>query len=239
MKRAPVIARRELASYFHSPVAYVAMALFLFAAGVAFVVYDFQPGHPDEMRHTFESFVWLLVFVSPVLTMSLLAQEWSSGTMETLMTTPIDEMDVVLGKFLGSMAFFVVLVLPTLLFVAILAIYGHVDLGPVLSGYLGIFLTAALFISVGLFCSSMTKSQLVAAFATAALLFASTIIPYLISYYATISDLERSIVNNCIYARYAGFARGTIDTGNVVFFIAATGVFLFLSVKKLESRRWQ
>jgi ABC-2 type transport system permease protein len=239
MKRAPVIARRELASYFHSPVAYVAMALFLFAAGAAFVMYDFQPGHPDEMRHTFESFVWLLVFVSPVLTMSLLAQEWSSGTMETLMTTPINELDVVIGKFLGSMAFFVVLVLPTILYVALLSVYGHVDIGPVIAGYLGIFLTAALFISVGLFCSSMTKSQLVAAFATGAVLFASTIIPYLVSYYATIGDVWRSVVNGCIYARYSGFAQGIIDTGNVVFFIAATAVFLFLSVKKLESRRWQ
>jgi ABC-2 type transport system permease protein len=239
MKRAPAIARRELASYFHSPIAYVAMALFLFAGAVSFLVYDFQPGQPDEMRHTFESFIWLLVFVVPVLSMGLLAQEWATGTIETLMTAPVDETDVVLGKFFGSLGFFAVLVGPTLLYVVLLRLYGQIDIGPIISGYLGIALAASLFISIGLFCSSLTRSQLVAAFASAAILFAVTIIPWLISYFATLAPGWRAVVEQCVYRRYEDFSKGIIDTGNVVFFVATTAVFLFLTVKTLESRRWQ
>ena len=104
MSRAFIIAKRELSSYFYSPVAYVAMTLFLFAAGWFFWD-DFTPGQPVEMRHTFERMLWLLLVIIPMLGMGLLAQEWASGTIETLMTAPVSETDVVVGKFLGSLAF--------------------------------------------------------------------------------------------------------------------------------------
>src|SRR5262245_23354624 len=160
MSRAIVIARRELSSYFYSPIAYVAMTLFLFVSG-CFFFRDFQPGQPAVMRTIFDWMVWLLVFVTPILCMGLLAQEWASGTIETLMTAPVDETDVVIGKFLGSLAFFVVLLVPTLLYVAMLAIYGRPDIGPILSGYIGIVLVGALFIAIGLFCSALTRSQVI------------------------------------------------------------------------------
>src|SRR3712207_3154434 len=105
MQRAAVIAKRELSSYFFSPIAYVAMALFLLASGWAFFE-DFKPGQPATMRMIFEWMVWLLVFITPILCMGLLAQEWAAGTIETLMTAPVQETDVVVGKFLGSLGFF-------------------------------------------------------------------------------------------------------------------------------------
>ncbi len=111
--------------------------------------------------------------------MGLLAQEWSTGTIETLMTAPVGETDVVIGKFLGSFGFFLVMLAPTLLYVVVLAAYANprIDFGPIRSGYLGIILVG-LFISIGLFCSSLTRSQIVSAVATAAVLFAITIVPW-------------------------------------------------------------
>jgi ABC-2 type transport system permease protein len=238
MTRSTTIARRELTSYFCSPIAYVAMALFLLASGI-FFWNDFQPGQPVEMRHVFDWMVWILVFIIPVLGMGLLSQEWATGTIETLMTAPVEDAEVVLGKFLGSLGFLAVLVGPTLLFVAMLAIYGRPDLGPILSGYLGIALVGSLFVAITLFCSALTRSQVVAAAMAAAILFLITIVPYNVASQATLSPFWRTVVDEAVFRRYAQFSQGVIDLGNIVFFLATTGVFLFLTTKVLESRRWK
>ena len=240
MKRAPVIARRELSSYFYSPLAYVAMFLFLMAAGYLFWR-DFVPGQPAGMRTIFDWMVWLLVFIIPVLSMGLISQEWSTGTIEPLMTAPIGETDVVVGKFLGALGFFLFLLVPTLLYVVLLRLYSQVDLGPIVSGYLGIILVGALFVSIGLFCSSMTRSQVVAAVLAVAILFLITIVPWaaLRSEGSTLGSFWRKVADQGVYNRYADFSRGVLDLGHVVFFLALTIVFLFLTIKVLESRRWK
>ena len=238
MSRATVIARRELSSYFYSPIAYVAMFLFLFVAGFAFRQ-DFQPGQPAGMRSIFEQMVWLFVAILPILCMGLLAQEWATGTIETMMTAPVEEHEVVLGKFLGSFAFFLVLLAPTLVYLVMLMIFGRPDYGPIFSGYLGLVLVGALFISIGLFCSSLTKSQVVAAVAAAAILFVVTVVPWFAAGQATLAGGWRTLANQGVMARYVDFSKGVIDTGNLVYFVAATFVFLFLTVKVLESRRWK
>lgn len=238
MNRAFTIAERELASFFFSPIAYVALFAFLLASGGLFWN-DFQPGQPAAMRTIFEWMVWLLVVIVPLLCMGLMAQEWATGTIETMMTAPIGETDIVLGKFMGSMAFFVLLLTPTLLYVVMLRIYGRPDLGPILSGYLGILLVGALFNAVGLFCSSLTRSQVVAAVSTAAILFVVTIVPWWASSNPQLRSFWRGIANQGVFSRYVDFSKGIISTSNLVFFVAVTGVFLFLTVKVLESRRWK
>jgi ABC-2 type transport system permease protein len=239
MKRATTIARRELTSYFYSPIGYVAMAVFLLACGFTFLD-DFQPGEIAGMRNLFNWMVWLLVFITPLLSMGLLAQEWSTGTIETLMTAPVAETDVVFGKFLGSFGFFLVILAPTLFYVGALAAYANpqIDFGPIRSGYLGIILVGALFISIGLFFSSLTRSQIVSAVATAAVLFAITIVPWWASG-KMLSQTSRKIVDQSVFNRYTDFSRGIIDTGHVAFFVLTTAVFLFLTTKVLESRRWK
>ena len=240
MRRAPVIARRELSSYFYSPIAYVAMFLFLVAAGYLFWR-DFVPGQPAGMRNIFDWMVWVLVFIIPVLSMGLLSQEWSSGTIEPLMTAPIDETDVVIGKFLGAVGFFAILLVPTLLYVALLKIYSQAELGPIFSGYLGIVLVGALFVSIGLFCSSLTRSQVVAAVSAVAILFLITIVPWemLRAEGSTLGKAWRTVADQGVYNRYAAFSRGVIALEHVVFFVVVTAVFLFFTVKVLESRRWK
>jgi ABC-2 type transport system permease protein len=231
MKRATTIARRELTSYFYSPIAYVAMAVFLIACGFTFWD-DFQPGEIAGMRNLFNWMVWLLVFIVPLLSMGLLAQEWSTGTIETLMTAPVGESDVVLGKFLGSFGFFLVLLAPTLIYVGVLAAYSNPQID------LGIILVGAHFVSNGLFFSSLTKSQIVCAVATGAVLCAVTIVPWWASG-KVLSQTSIKIIDQSVFNRYTDFSRGIIDTGHVVFFVLTTAVFLFLTMKVLESRRWK
>ncbi len=240
MNKAHIIARRELASYFYSPIAYVVMTLFLVVTGILFAR-DFEPGQAAGMRSLFEWMLFLLVPAVPILSMGLMAQEWATGTIESLMTAPVEESDVVLGKFLGSFGFMVVLLCPTLLYVVVLRLYSRpsFDYGPIFSGYLGIVLAGAMFTAVGLFCSSLTRSQVVAAVASAAILFVVTLVPMLATQKATLPPMLRSIADFLVYRRYTDFARGVIDSGHVIFFVAATAVFLFLSVKALESRRWK
>ena len=238
MDRAITIARRELSSYFFSPIAYVAMFAFLVASGSLFWG-DFRPGQPAAMRTIFDWMVWLLVIIVPLLCMGLLAQEWASGTIETMMTAPVGEMDMVLGKFLGSLGFFIVLLLPTLFYVIMLAIYGRPDIGPIFSGYLGILLVGALYIAVGLFCSSLTRSQVVAAVSSAAILCVITILPWFASSKVALPAFWRRLFEQGVFSRYTDFSKGVIDSGNLIFFIAGTVVFLFLTIKILESRRWK
>jgi ABC-2 type transport system permease protein len=238
MSGATTIARRELGSYFYSPIAYVVMFLFLLICGALFFN-DFVPGQPAVMRTLFDWMVWLLVVAVPVLCMGLLAQERSTNTIETLMTAPIDEYEVVLGKFLGSLGLLVILLVPTFLYVLMMRIYARPDIGPILSGYLGIILVGALFISIGLFCSAMTRSQIVAAVTSAAILTIITIIPWWLGAKASLPPFWRTVVDQTVFRRYTDFSKGMVDVGNVVFFIAATVVFLFITTKRLEFERWK
>ncbi len=238
MTRATTIARRELTSYFYSPVAYAALTLFLLISGALFWG-DFQPGQPAVMRSIFVNMVWMLVAIIPILCMGLLSQEWATGTIETMMTAPLTETEVVLGKFLGSLGFYLVLLAPTLLYVLLLRLYGRPDYGPILAGYLGLLLVGALFISVSLFCSSLTRSQVVAAVSAIAILGATTVVPWWVGGSVSLSGFWRKVVDQCVMSRYGDFGKGVIDLASLVFFVGVTGVFLFVTVKVLESRRWR
>jgi ABC-2 type transport system permease protein len=238
MTRSFTIASRELGSYFFSPIAYVALALFLAVAGVMFWR-DFEPGQPVTMRTVFDSMVWLLVVVVPLLSMGLLAQEWASGTIETMMTAPINDTELVLGKFLGSLTFFVFLLIPTAVYLILLELYGEPDYAAILTGYTGMILVGALFIAIGLFTSSLTRSQVVAAVAAAAILFVITVLPWWIGAQTAIVGRWRTVIEQGVFTRYADFSKGIIDTGNIVFFLVTTAIFLFATVKVMESRRWR
>lgn len=238
MNRAITIARRELASYFHSPIAYVAMTAFLLAAGIVFMG-DFQPGQPAAMRAIFDFMVAFLIAVVPLLSMGLLAQEWATGTIETMMTAPVEETDLVVGKFLGAFGFFLVLLAPTLIYVLMLIIYGPPDYGPIVSGYLGIIMVGAFYLAIGLFCSSLTRSQVVAAVLAVGILALITIVPWAAARSITLGGFWRTVTDWGVMNRYNDFSKGVIDLGNSVFFLAGTAVFLFVTIKVMESRRWR
>jgi len=240
VNRSIAIARREFAGYFRSPIAYIVIAAFLLASGFAFQK-DFEPGQAASMRSVLEWMVWFLVVLIPVLSMGLLAQEWATGTIETLMTAPVSDTQVVIGKFLANLGMLVVMLIPTLIYVLLLIVFasGRPDLGPIFSGYIGILMVGSLFISVGLFCSSTTRDQIVAVVLSILILALATVVPYLAAQYANLRPSLRTVVDQAVYRRYGDFAKGVVSAGNVTFFVLTTAIFLFLTVKVLESRRWK
>ena len=238
MRKSLVLARRELASCFFSPMAYVVDAMFLLAAGLWFFYKVFLPGSEASIRPLLEAMAYIMVFAAPLLTMRLLSEEYRSGTIETLMTSPVSDAAVVWGKFLGVMALYLMLLALTLVYLALLVIFGQCDLGVAAMGYLGMVLLGAAFISVGLFASALTPHQVVSAIVAAAILAAVAILTQLaVVYGGEPWNYLAAKVNAMTY--FKDFSRGVFDSRGAVFFLSFTAFFLFLSVKTLERRRWR
>ena len=244
------LTRRELASHFFSIRGYVIMAgvQLLLGASLLTVVYLLN-GRAYDLPFTEKfpqtEFFWLvLLMVSPVITMHTFAQEKSSGTFETLMTTPVSDMQVVLSKFIGSYLFFLIAFLPTLLYPFIVKQYAHeaiaVDIGAVFCLGFGIGLFGAFFMAMGCFASSLTRSQIVAAvltFATGTSLF---ILGYLTDLHP--SDMKwwhLTLQHVSMLRHMQDFSTGIIDSRHVIYYVSLTGVFLFFTLKSIESRRWK
>ncbi len=241
MRSVWTLTRREVGGYFVSPVAYVPMVLFLMVAGFLFAwpqVGALGPGQPATMRTVFDVMAVILVFVLPILTMRSLAEELKSGTIETLMTVPVTDTQVVLGKFLGCWLVYLVMLAPTLLYVVLLVAFGNPDLGPIASGYLGLALLGMLGVALGLMASSLTQNQVVAAVLAFVVLILTTIFaPWLsTSLPAPWRDILQQVA---IRSHFQDFGQGVVDLVHVIYFLAATALVLFVTVKIMESRRWR
>lgn len=238
MSNTLTIARREIAAYCFSPMGYVIAALFLLASGVWFFWHIFIPGQEASLRPLLDGIAFLMVFATPLLTMRLVSEEFRSGTIETLMTAPVSETEVIGGKFLGVMVFYAALLAGTLVHLAVVAAYGQPDVGVALLGYLGLLLLGAAFVSVGIFASTLTRYQLVAALVGTAVISALTFLPdQLAVRLASPWNSVAASVNALHY--FHDFSRGIADTRAVVFLLSWTVLFLFVSTKTLESRRWR
>ncbi len=239
MRNIATMVQRELGAYFLSPIAYAVSAVFLFGSGLAFGLGTFRNGAEASLRLLFEFWIILiLVFVLPMLCMRLISEELRSGTIETLVTVPITEMEVVLGKFLGALVFYLVLLAALLLYPILLAMFGNVD-GQLLDcNYIGLLLVGALYISVGLFFSACTRHQVVSVLLTFALLALATFASHGLA--QTVEGWPRAVLQHIsIRSHFNDFVRGMVDMNHVVFFITTTALFLFLTVKRVEMRRWQ
>ena len=237
---------RELRSYFLSPLAYVVAALLLLVNGAVFwliVSYLNDPragiGAPLELFFGQTVFFWLvLLFVAPVLTMRLLAEERRSGTIEVLMTAPVSEGKVVVGKYLAALVFYLFLWLPTVVYAVILSRYSEVDWGPVASGYVGIAGIGALLLAAGVLASSLSRSQLVAAvltFALAGPLFAIGFLEFLFT-----GDAARELFSYLSLPRHMeDFSRGIVDSRRLVYYVSVSALFLFLAARALAAKKWR
>ncbi|MBP7933514.1 MAG: ABC transporter permease subunit [Phycisphaerae bacterium] len=232
------ITQRELASLFYQPIAYVVGAIFLALVGHFFVTETLVPGQEASLRTLFERMAGVLVFALPLLTMRSIADDFASGTIETLMTAPVSETSVVVGKFLGALAFYVALLATTVLHVLLLASQKPVGT-VILVGYLGMILLGGLFIAVGIFASSCTRHQLLAAILSVSILAVFTfVVDYLVEY-APWVWLRQACAGMNVLWHYADFGKGIIDTKSVLFFLSGIVFFLFLATKVMESRRWR
>jgi len=250
MRKTLTLARRELNAYFYSPMAYVIAAVFLAVVGVfflwgvkvPFLKIDMDPifhsGAESTLRPLFDVLAYGLVVFVPLLTMRLVAEEFRSGTIETLMTAPVTEVDIIAGKFLGALGLYVVLLATTGVFFLLVVLFGQPDYGVAAMGYLGMVLLGATYVAVGLFASTLTPHQLVAGLVGIAILAFFTAGIYLLVLLVPPEHAEAVSRLNMI--RYLGdFSKGVFDTRGLVYFVSMTAFFLFISVKVLESRRWR
>ncbi len=233
------IAKRELTGMYFSPIAYLVLGIFAFVTSLLFFA-QYGPGQPATMRGEFTWLVWLLVFLSPAISMRSISEELKSGTIEMLMTAPISDTQVVLGKWLGAVGFFLTLLIPVLLQVALLELTAEPDYGPIFTGLLGLILVGALYLAIGVFVSTLTDSQLIAFITTALITGFLTIGLYMIS----AADFTPLAVKDVLYyinvnQQFEAFAKGLIDVRNFVFFLSGSALFLFFGIKLLESRRWR
>jgi ABC-2 type transport system permease protein len=234
--------QRELSAFFYSPIAYVVLFAFTFMVGLLFVFLtdNFTPGSEASLRDTFNWLPPLLCIAVPILTMRLLSEEYRSGTIETLMTAPISDAEVVLGKFLGTFVVYATMLACSLFYVMLLEVYGHPDYGLLLSGYFGLLLIGAMFVAIGLFFSSITHNQIIAALLGAFFLLLVTILAWIIVQFTNVKGTMRLILQMVsVMDRFQYFNRGLVDLNNLVFFTGGTAFFLFLAVKVVESRRWR
>ena len=242
--------RRELSSFFFSLTGYVIIAAITLLTGLSFVVLihnlgtDPSPMPVTEMFYR-TYFFWLIVLLaSPVITMRVFALEKSSGTFETLMTTPVGDAQVVLAKFFGALIFYLVAWLPLLACLLIVRNLTHqnsaLDGGTLGGMFLGIFLTGGLFLSLGCFASSLTRSQMTAAmisFALGVSLFSLGFLALALQEDSAWQTQVLSLFN--LFDQMHDFARGVVDTRTVIFYASLTLFFLFLTLRAVESRRWK
>jgi ABC-2 type transport system permease protein len=238
VRKTLILARREISGYFYSPMAYVIGALFLLASGTWFFHAIFRPGQPASLRPLFESMAYIMVFATPLLTMRLISEEFRLGTFETLVTAPVTDTQVVLGKFLGVLTFYMMLLACTGLYMLLVAVYGRPDPGVAIMGYCGMVLLGAAFLAVGLFASTLTTHQAIAAIVSVSILSFFAILMQLLTLHAPEPWGQLAARLNAM-TYFKDFARGMFDSRGVVFFVSTTAMFLFLSVKMLESRRWK
>ncbi len=235
MRKVLTIAGKELRSYFVSPMAYVILGFYLGVCGLIFALTVGAPQAQAEMAGMFHTMVFVTLMMAPVLTMGLLSQEQASGSIELLMTNPVRDVEVVLGKYLAALGLFAVVLVGSLEFPLLLAHFGDPDWGAIAAGYLGVLLAGMAFIAVGMFASALTANQIAAAvLATLMLLFF-----WLIGWLAfSVSDSLGNVVKYIsVYENFQDFAKGILDSRPIIFFVSLIFFALMLTVRTLENRR--
>jgi ABC-2 type transport system permease protein len=239
MRNVLAITGKELRTYFVSPVAYVVTAGFLLMMGIffaAFVIMQAPYSQNVSLGPVLGNAPIILLLLAPALTMRLLAEETRSGTMELMLTSPVRDGEVVLGKYLASLLFFLFMLALTLVYPLVLMRFGNPDRGLFLSSYLGAALFGAAFLAVGVLASALTQNQIVAAVISLATLLAL----WLIDMFATLTRGPLADILNylSIIARYNDFLRGVISSQSVIYYLSVIAVALFLATRALETRRW-
>lgn len=234
------IALREWRSLFRLPVGWVVIALFLLLTGIVFAYETLAPGAPASLRNFFSLAGFMLMIVAPAISMRLLSEEYRMGTWEVLATSPVRDGAIVAGKYAGACLFLISMFLPTLAYAAILWRFSEPapDPGPIVAGYLALALLGMFYLSIGLFCSSLTSNQTLAFLATLMTIFAihmaSARVP------ALLPEPWSSLVRELGFApRAADFARGVVDLAHVAYFLAGSAWFVLLAYAAVQSRRWR
>lgn len=230
------IARKELAADFKSPVAYIVLVITVSIINVFFYLIVAE-NREASLRDVFKIMEFLFIFIVPLLTMKSFSEEKRTGTMEFLMTTPTTNTEIVLGKYLGGLTFFSVILGITLIYYPIIEYFGRPDMLATMTGYAGIWLEGAFFIAIGMLASSWTRSQVVAAITTYAILFSLFFSEVFTKF---LSGPAQTLL------RYAGtvshsqnFAVGLLTAGDLAYYLTGIAACLLLARLSIENRAWR
>jgi ABC-2 type transport system permease protein len=249
------IAQKELKSYFSSPIGYVVIGLFSILYGwffYALVTYfiqrsvqmnEFGAGGPpmnvnqDLIRLLLQNVTILVLFIMPMITMRTYSEEKRSGTIELLLTSPLSDFQIIMGKFFGALALWAAALAVSLIHIAILFVYGNPEWKPIAAAYLGLLLFGGAFISIGLFISSLTKNQVVAGVGTASIV----LLLWVINWVADSTGPTWSKILNYVsfIAHFDDFGKGVIDTTHLIYYLSFIAFSLFLTAKSVDSERWR
>ncbi len=241
------IYKRELKAYFKTPVGYIFLSAFIFFASLMFMFIN-MASMQTSMSPFFSNITLIFVFVIPVLTMRLFSEERKSKTDQLLLTAPVRVTDIVFGKFLAAGTVLLIGVAASMLFVPIMELYGTPVIAETLIGYLGLLLMGLFFVSLGMFMSSITESQVIAAVSTLAIIFFlwflgglsiqfSEVFSGVMRYVGIALDKLLSFIS--INQRLYDFTLGTLNIVPVFYFVSLTGLFIFLTIQVIERRRWK
>ncbi|MBL4591240.1 MAG: ABC transporter permease subunit [Phycisphaerales bacterium] len=238
MRPLVTIAQRELTSMFRVPAGWIIIALFAFLTAVLFVNLTVIPGQPGSLRYFFSYASWLLIPIAPAISMRLIAEEYRSGSFEALRTTPAGEWSVAMGKYLASVAFLILMLVPTLVYPITLFFISDPapDLGPIFSGYLMLVLVGSLYLAVGLVASALTPSQTLAFLGTLMALILWMVLTSLVASKAGVT-LHGVLSKLSISNRINELSKGVIDTTTLAFFLIGIVWMLVLTTGVLEIRR--
>lgn len=229
------IFKRDFRSYFNSPIAYVLIGLYMFILGL-FFNNGLAYGASDFMGSFVGNMSFLLIFFIPILTMRAMAEDKKNGTEVLLLTAPVSVTEVVLGKFFAAYSVFLVMTAFSLIFPLILIVFGKPEIPLIVSSYLGILLYGAICVAVGVFASSITENQIVAALIGFVSLFALSSIDFLASFFS--GFLLKTLQWLSINSRFIDFGTGIIDLTSIVLMISFAAVFIFLTIRVVERKRW-
>jgi ABC-2 type transport system permease protein len=246
------IAHKELRSYFSSPIAYILIGFFLLPFGVFFYLYlgafvkqSLQMAqfggamnvNQQVIRYVLQNASVIILFVMPMITMRTYSEEKRSGSIELLLTSPVTDVEIILGKFFGALGLYVAMLAVTLLYMAILFVYGNPEWRPLVAAYLGLLLMGASFISIGLLISSTTNNQIVAGVVT----FVVFLLFWIIGWFAeTAGPIVGPITSwLSITEHFDDFSKGIIDTKHVLYYLSLITFGLFLTAKSVDTERWR
>ncbi len=234
MRTALTIARREIGSFFQSPMAYIVIGLFLFISAVLFFP-TFFIFNRAELRGFFQLLPVLFSFFIPAVTMRMISEERKSGTIETLITLPVEAVEIIIGKYLASLIMVGAMLLPTLLYLLLIAPSGSIDPGPVVGGYLGAFLLGAAYAAVGLFASSASSNQIVAFVLALGVCLVLTFVDRFLIFLPPV--LLRGVEYISSGYHFDTIARGILDSRSLIYFLSISLIFLTGAVRGVEAGR--
>jgi ABC-2 type transport system permease protein len=236
MTAALTVAKREIRTYFNSPIAYIVITVFMLLSGYLFFSSLFIE-RQAEMRAYFNLMPLLLSFIVPAMAMRLIAEEKGSGSLEMLITMPVRDWQVIFGKFLAGMGLLATMVGLTLFYAVTVMVVGPLDKGPAIGGYIGILLVGGAYMAIGVMASTLTRNQIVAFIIGFAISFSLYLFYRLVPFMPEVLRPVLSYLS--VESHFEGFSRGIIDSRDIIYYLSVMVVSLVIATASLDSRKWK